>query len=452
MSNMQFKTPTIYTITELTTAIKNNLESAYRFIKVRGEISNLSTPYSGHSYFVIKDTGAQIRAVIFKNQKRFLSAPITNGKEVICHGRISVYEPRGEYQIIIDSIEDVGHGLLNRQFEETKKTLTEKGYFSSDIKKEIPSLASKIIVITSATGAAIQDLIKMHTTLGSNCNIQILPVPVQGKFASKEIAGAIIKANTLNVDCIVLCRGGGSIEDLWAFNELEVAEAIFKSKTPIISAVGHETDFTISDFCADMRVATPTAAAELLFQDNNAIALYVKELLARQLSSFQRMITKYEQELRGYRKTFYRTTETLQKLDMRLSLSKLYFVQAIKKKIAAEEHNLHDLSNRLVSESPLTKVNLNQERLKNLHGRLMYQIQSVLDKKSQQFSSQLALLDSVSPLATIARGYSITRTINRPNNSVVTRVEQVNQGEQVSILVSNGELNCIIDKITKNKS
>lgn len=448
---MNFKNKTIYTITELTTAIKNNLEGSFRFISVKGEISNLSTPYSGHSYFVLKDSGAQMKGVVFKNQKRFMVEPLENGKEVICHGRISVYEPRGEYQIIVDSVESAGFGRLNRQFEENKLMLEGKGRFSKDIKLPIPQYAKLIVVITSATGAAIQDFLKMHKTLHSNCDIKILPVPVQGKMAASKISKAIKLANSLKPDCIVLCRGGGSIEDLWSFNELDVADAIYKSTVPIISAIGHETDFTISDFCADMRVATPTAAAELLFTDNQEILNQIRDFARRQLISISRLINHYEQELQRHNLILNRGQDSLQRLEMRLALSKSYFIQAIKKKLTAEEIRLNNLNSRLAREAPLNKILLNQEKVKNLLARMTREMQLNLEAKKMAFSNQVALLDTVSPLATLARGYSVTRS-KKPTKKVISKTTQVVAGDKISVLISDGELGCTVDFVEEISS
>ena len=255
--------PAILTVSQISRSIRTLLEGEFRFISVSGEISNLSRPYSGHSYFTLKDEGAQLRAILFKGQQRFLAKDINDGQQVICHGRISVYEPRGDYQLIVDSIDFHGAGALQLQFEKLKNRLAVEGLFDQARKKMIPMFPRKIVLITSPTGAAVHDFLKVWRNRQWGATIQIFPVRVQGIGAAEEIAAAIATVNReLDSDIIVLCRGGGSLEDLWAFNEECVARAIADSTLAIVTAIGHEVDFTIADFCADLRAPTPTGAAE----------------------------------------------------------------------------------------------------------------------------------------------------------------------------------------------
>ncbi|WP_457576291.1 exodeoxyribonuclease VII large subunit, partial [Desulfomarina sp.] len=284
--------PTVLTVTELTSSIKTLLEGEYRFIRIKGEVSNLRVPFSGHSYFSLKDSHSQIRAVLFKNQKRFVSHSLEDGQQIICFGRISVYEPRGDYQIIIDSIEHLGTGHLQIEFEKLKTRLASEGLFSHDIKKKIPTLPFKIIIISSPTGAALQDFLKIYSSRNFPACLQILPVRVQGEQAAKEIASAIESANRIkDADILILCRGGGSIEDLWAFNEELTARAIYRSKIPVVTGIGHETDFTIADFCADLRCPTPTGAATAILPDGGELCKILK-LLKRRMGF--RILSKIE--------------------------------------------------------------------------------------------------------------------------------------------------------------
>ncbi|RPH38632.1 MAG: exodeoxyribonuclease VII large subunit, partial [Desulfobulbaceae bacterium] len=258
----------ILTVSQATQSIKYLLEDSFRFIHVRGEISNLKIPYSGHQYFILKDSSAQLRAVLFKTQERYLSRPLADGQQVLCHGRISVYEQRGEYQLIIDIVENLGSGELQIKFEKLKKKLADEGLFAGSRKKPLPPFPEKIILLTSPSGAAVHDFLTVWHNRRSSVAIQILPVRVQGKGAGEEIAAALDLANNkLTADMIVLCRGGGSIEDLWAFNEECVARAIARSAIPVVTGIGHEIDFTIADFCADLRAPTPTGAAERIIPD-----------------------------------------------------------------------------------------------------------------------------------------------------------------------------------------
>ena len=265
---------TVYSVSALTRELKNLVESKYRFIQVQGEVSNLKRPYSGHSYFTLKDDRAQLRAVLFKGNSRYLQKPIEDGQQVICHGRISIYEPRGDYQLIVDTVDFQGSGLLQVKFEELKKKLAAEGLFDPDKKQPVQKFPREIVLVTSPTGAAVHDFLKIWRKRDVPCNILLFPVRVQGSGAADEISQAITTVNKHfpQVDCIVMCRGGGSLEDLWAFNEEVVARSIAESRLPVVSAIGHEIDFTISDFCADIRAATPTAAAEQLIPDRRQLA------------------------------------------------------------------------------------------------------------------------------------------------------------------------------------
>ena len=258
-------TPRILTVTELTRSIRGILETEFPFITVSGEISNLRQPYSGHVYLTLKDENSQIKAVLFKLQQKYLRELPADGQKVICRGRISVYEPRGEYQLIIDYLERLGTGELQVAFGMLKQKLADEGLFDPVTKKEIPRFPARIALVTSPEGAALHDFLKVALERYPSQPIEIFPVRVQGKEAATEITNALVQLNQLQrSEVIVLCRGGGSIEDLWPFNEESVARAIYASHIPVVSAVGHEIDYTIADFVADLRAPTPSAAAETI--------------------------------------------------------------------------------------------------------------------------------------------------------------------------------------------
>ena len=278
----------IATVTQLTHQIKTLLESTFPDIWVEGEISNLSIPQSGHAYFTLKDEHSQIRAVMFRSAQRFLKFTLQHGIQVICRGRISVYEPRGEYQLIIDYIEPKGVGALQLAFEQLKTRLEKEGLFDLDRKKALPILPRRIGIVTSPTGAAIRDMLRVIKRRHPKMQILIYPVPVQGAEAAPAIVEALRYFNSEgNVDVIIVGRGGGSLEDLWAFNEETVARSIHASAIPIISAVGHETDYTIADFVADLRAPTPSAAAEMVVESEAAFL----ENLSMMESSLRRSTT-----------------------------------------------------------------------------------------------------------------------------------------------------------------
>ena len=255
-------TSRIFTVTEINDSIRGILEVQFPFVSVAGEISNLRQPLSGHCYFTLKDDKAQIRAVLFKMQQRYLSAMPADGQMVICHGRISVYEARGEYQLIVDTIDFHGTGIMQLEFERLKQKLAAEGLFDEETKKQLPYLPEHITLVTSPKGAAVHDFIRIAQSRCPLTKIAVFPVSVQGDAAAGEISRAIAAINKhLKTDIIVLCRGGGSLEDLWAFNEEKVARAIDASTIPVVSAVGHEIDYTIADFVADLRAPTPSGAA-----------------------------------------------------------------------------------------------------------------------------------------------------------------------------------------------
>jgi exodeoxyribonuclease VII large subunit len=441
------ETEAILTVSQLTRSIKNILENEYRFVRISGEISNFKMPYSGHCYFTLKDDSAQIRAVLFKQQKRFVNVALQDGQDVVCFGRITVYEPRGEYQIIVDSVELFGTGMLQKAFEQLKVRLAEKGYFAQEAKKTLPSYPSKIVVISSPTGAAIQDFLKIVRIRSSPIQIQILPVRVQGKEAAGEIAEAIRKANSLDqVDIIVLCRGGGSLEDLWAFNEEVVAEAIYRSAVPIVTGIGHEIDFTIADFCADFRCPTPTGAAEKLVPDTHTLRQHLVTLQNRLLNWMQRKMSFLEQRLRHSIRMLGNMKNIFKDSELRLQLSKSYFFQGMTKNLSEREKRLDSCIRRLQAQAPSSRIELQERHLHFLTTQLRHHIERILERKQMILAEQATLLNSVSPLATLGRGYSIVRKYNKDDESyhILTRAADTTAGDELNILLHEGQLDCIV--------
>ena len=439
----------ILTVSQLTRSIKKILESDFRFIRISGEISNLKTPYSGHSYFTLKDGSAQIRAVLFKQQKRFVDLSIKDGQEVVCFGRISVYEPRGEYQFIVDSVELFGTGRLQKEFEQLKLRLADQGYFANEIKKTLPPFPNKIVVISSPTGAAIHDFLKIVTIRKSPIKIQILPVRVQGKEAAGEIADAIKIANTLpDVDIIVLCRGGGSLEDLWAFNEQVVADAIYNSSVPIVSGIGHEVDFTIADFCADFRCPTPTGVAEKLIPDSGALLQHLATLKNTMSNKIYRQMSFIEQRLRHSIRMLGNMKSVFKNSDFRLQLSKSYLLQATTKNILNRENRLRACIRRLHSQDPSKYIEIQEKHLQFQLIQLQNHIERLLERKQMELAKQATLLNSVSPLATLARGYSIVRKKEEKNGPyrIITNSNDTCTGDQINILLHEGQLDCTVKR------
>ncbi|MBI5183344.1 MAG: exodeoxyribonuclease VII large subunit, partial [Nitrospinae bacterium] len=329
----------IYTVIELTSLIKEGLERDFYDVWVDGEISNLRVPSSGHIYFTLKDESSQLKVVLFRFHQGSIRFEPTNGMRVIIRGRISVYEPRGEYQLIAEDMEPRGAGALQIAFEQLKERLFKEGLFDKKYKKPIPVLPQRIGIVTSPTGAAIRDILRVIDRRFANIHILIYPVRVQGEGAGKEIAEGIRIMNTIpDIDVLIIGRGGGSLEDLWAFNEEIVARAIFDSNIPIISAVGHEIDYTISDFVADLRAPTPSAAAEMVVKNKESLVQRVDEINMRLIRSLQFIIKDKRDILTSHLKTLFllsplkrveRIKETLFNLTQKLRSNIRYRVELL---------------------------------------------------------------------------------------------------------------------------
>lgn len=443
-----FSSDSVFSVSQITKGIKKILESRYRFVAIQGEISNLRTPFSGHNYFTLKDNESQIRSVLFKGNARYLKQPLKDGQQVICRGKISVYEPRGEYQIIVDTVELYGEGILRMQFEALKTKLAELGYFDASIKKTIPDYPQNITVISSATGAAIHDFLKICSKRQTTATIKIFPVAVQGERAAGEIAAAIARVNReIHTDIIVLCRGGGSLEDLWAFNEEIVARAIYDSSIPVVTGIGHEVDHTIADFCADLRSATPTAAAELIIPD----AVVLKQDIIRQYRSLRRlMVAKLDlndQKLRQQKRVLKSFLGRIENASLRLDAVSDRFRDSFDLYLEQHRYRIEKLLSLLERQAPLAKIQMQEQRLQYIRSMLERQIRDILKQQEDRLSATAALLQSVSPLSTLARGYSIVRRVPKRGEKVlVTDNRQVSAGDTVEIRLHKGQLECLVDK------
>ena len=436
----------IYTVSRLTEEIKELLEGTFDFIWVEGEISNFRIPTSGHYYMALKDERAQIRAIMFRPQARYLKFTPEDGMRVIAQGRIGVYEPRGEYQIILDYLEPLGVGALALAFEQLKKKLAAQGIFDEKVKKPLPFLPQKVAVITSPTGAAIRDFLKIIHRRFANIEIIIVPVKVQGDQAAAEIVEAIEIVNReLDVDVIVLTRGGGSLEDLWAFNEEKVALAIRASKVPVVSAVGHEIDTTISDLAADLRAPTPSAAAEILVVEKESLKNRIGQLGSRLEMSLRSSLVNNNQKLSAFSKRLKDPRKRLADLWIHLDELNARLLRRMELEIKERKRNLDAEERALVLHSP-AKVII------NLSQKIAFQKRSLIlsiTRRLREFKMGLSLLEEkikdISPFSILKRGYSITRKI--PENIVVRAASQVSKGEQVSVTLGEGCLECQIRKV-----
>ena len=426
----------ILSISELNKTVKGLLETEFSFIYVEGEISNFSRPSSGHWYFTLKDEKAQIRCAMFKNQNRSVPFEPKNGQQVVLYGKVTLYEGRGDFQIITSSLELSGDGELRRSFERLKASLQKEGFFDQQKKKAIPKFPKKIAVITSPSGAAIKDIFSVVYRRFPALGMTLIPTQVQGEEAVPQIVSAIKTANKQNpsYDLILLSRGGGSLEDLWAFNTEPVAKAIFSSSIPVVSAVGHESDFTISDFVADLRAPTPSSAAEQITPDAEMLKNDILETSDRFIRAARRAIDSRQNELshliRRIRHPNSRLNEFAQRLDEleRRMLSEVSNLIRIKKSKLAERK----------IQSPIQKIQQIKDRVKQL-SRIMTQSHATLIKNRQaSLSEKSSQLEALSPLATLKRGYAIVS--EEANGKIVRNSDEIAEGEKLRIRLSNGAL------------
>lgn len=448
---MIFKeTATVYSVTTLTRELKHLVEGKYRFIQVQGEISNLKRPFSGHSYFTLKDGGAQLRGVLFKGQARYLTEDIQDGQEVICHGRISIYEPRGDYQLIVDSIDFKGSGFLQQRFEKLKNNLSAEGLFDAANKQELPPFPKKIVMITSPSGAAVHDFLKIWRQKEFPVDIAIFSARVQGNEAADEIAAALATVNKKlpETDIIVLCRGGGSLEDLWAFNEEILARAIATSKLPVVSAVGHEIDYSISDFCADLRAPTPTAAADMLIPDGVEIRHRIARFQTSLSNEIGTVLDNYQYRIDQSRRLLGDLNFLFTNASLRLDHASLSFSTVMEKKIAKAQVRCDEISSRLQNNSPVMKVQIQEQRFNFARERLLYLLKKNINDKQTSLGRQATLLNAVSPLATMSRGYSIANKITKKNGKPILLREsnQVKKNDTIQIRLHKGCIDCTVNK------
>ena len=436
----------ILSVSQLNREVRTLLEGSFPLMWIEGEISNFACPSSGHWYFTLKDQQAQVRCAMFRNRSQLCRFKPTNGLQVLIRAKVGLYEGRGEFQLIAEHMEEAGDGALRREFDELKAKLDKEGLFNPDIKLKIPALPKTIGVITSPTGAAVHDVLSVLQRRFPSIPVIVYPVPVQGDTAAKKIAAAIeLAVNRNECDVLLLTRGGGSLEDLWAFNEEILARAIHKCPMPIISAVGHEIDFTITDFVADYRAPTPSAAAEYMspHQDewnnslNNRIG-QLKHLIKQKQHQAQQTLTNTDARLQQCHPGF-RLKQTAQKLDN----LEMRYQAACKSKIEKTETKNKNLSARLLQQSPAYKINNLTNRQQQLFLLLQKTIKQKIKDANLSLGSITRELDAISPLSTLDRGYSILRT---KDQSVIKSKQQVKIGDSIHAKLADGELKCRIEE------
>ena len=435
----------IHTVSELTAKVKVLLEDNFPFIWICGEISNFRVPASGHFYFTLKDEKAQINTVMFRSQNRNLKFEPEDGMSVTGLGRISLYEPRGTYQIILEYIEPEGTGAIQLAFEQLKARLSAEGLFDEKHKKPLPFLPRKISIITSPTGAVVHDILKIINRRFSNIHIEIIPVKVQGSGAESEIVSGLDMINTRSdSDVTILSRGGGSLEDLHAFNSEDVARAIFSSKIPIISAVGHETDFTIADFVADLRAPTPSAAAELAVPHKIDLSRRVAELTTNLTVRFSRYIKHLQTFANEHSNRLISPNNKIEDLKLRTDDLFARLIRTFKNSFVQQQERLGWRFDRLNTHNPLIHMRKAHEKLDQIHNNILTYHKICLNNKQSFLRELNARLNALSPDAILSRGYSITRTM--PDQIVVRDPQQVNIEQDLEIMVAKGSLICRVKR------
>jgi exodeoxyribonuclease VII large subunit len=441
----------IYTVSRLNSEVRKLLEQEFARIWLEGELSNIARPSSGHLYFSLKDANAQIRGAMFRNRNQALRFKPAEGLQVLVRARVSLYEPRGDYQLIVDHMELAGDGMLQRAFEELKQKLAAEGLFDAAAKRELPLMPQRIGVITSPTGAAIRDVLSVLKRRFPAIPVRIYPVAVQGKEAAGEIAEALDTASKrADCDVLILARGGGSLEDLWPFNEEIVARAIHRCRIPIVSAVGHEIDFTIADFAADRRAATPSAAAELVSPDQQEWLAHMRHLAARMQNRLQQARSGAGQQLAWLEKRLQQLHpgQTLRQQAQRLDELERRSRLGIARSISHLQASLLEVHGRLRQHSPRARIGELDLRWRALARRLGVSVQSSLARRQQALTVHSRALHTISPLATLERGYAIVRT---PDGTIVRAAESVRPGDPVEARLARGTLQCTVDAIRKTE-
>ncbi|MGA3084867.1 MAG: exodeoxyribonuclease VII large subunit [Thermodesulfobacteriota bacterium] len=442
----------VYTVTQLTEEIKDLLEEGFPFIWLEGEISNFRIPPSGHCYFTLKDASSQIRAVFFKSGQSGLSFRPDNGLQVLCFGRLSVYAGRGEYQIIIERIELKGWGALQLAFEQLKERLFKEGLFDPERKKPLPLLPRRVAIVTSPTGAVIQDFLRILYRRFRNIQVSIFPVLVQGETASLEIEEAIkcLNRSSRGIEVIVLARGGGSLEDLWPFNEERVARAIAASSIPVISAIGHEVDFTIADFVADLRASTPSAAAELLIQPQREWESNIQDLRDRLIQQVFQKIDPYKETLFHFQKRIGDPRRRLIDLTLRLDDYGVRLRLALRGILGKKKDALGWNQEKLVMRNPQDKILAGSNSLEIQKLKLKGLFLRKLEQMETGLKAQNKTLQALNPWGVLDRGYALVRTL--PELSLVKKVEDAPPGHEIRVSLAQGELDCLVEQTRERAS
>lgn len=432
----------VFSVSELNASVRQLLEHSYGLLWVEGELSNLARPRSGHMYFSLKDGDAQVRCALFRGKARLIRTPLAEGDQVRVRARVSLYAARGDYQLIVEHVEPAGDGALRRAFEQLKTKLDAEGLFATERKRALPVAPRRIGVITSATGAAIRDVLSVAARRFPLGAVRIYPVPVQGDAAPAAIVRALQRASArADCDVLLLVRGGGSLEDLWGFNDENVARAIVASRVPVVSGVGHEVDVTIADFAADVRAATPSAAAELVCPDLSAQAASLPRIAERLHARMNARLQAARERLDGIEARLARQhpRQRLEAPMQRLDLAEQRLQRAMSRRLEQQRERTTALARRLEQASPRRRLNAAAVQRDTLARRLETAMRARLRNADQQLKNAGRALHAVSPLQTLERGYAIARDTH---DHVLQSADTVVSGDRVNVNLARGRLDC----------
>ncbi|MGP8051923.1 MAG: exodeoxyribonuclease VII large subunit [Desulfobaccales bacterium] len=447
---MDEELPHIYSVSSLSREIRERLESHFSLVWVSGEVSNLRQPLSGHCYFTLKDAGAQLRAVLFKGNYQYLRFKPQEGSQFLCRGRLTVYEPRGEYQLVVDYLEPLGLGALAQAFEALKTRLQAEGLFDPERKKPLPFLPKRVALVTSPTGAAVRDFLRLLRQRYANLEVLIYPVKVQGREAAAEIVRALQDLATYpGLEVIVLARGGGSLEDLWPFNEEAVARAIYHCPLPVVSAVGHEVDFTIADFVADLRAPTPSAAVELVAPAKAELTRRLERLGASLLGAASRTQAAARQHLHLVSRRLPDLGRRLVDLRLQVDDQGEALVRRARRLLAGQRQHLRLASSRLVLLSPRRVLVPWRQRLEAGGQKLGQSFRRGLEDRERHLAYCQSHLDQLNPLAILARGYAVATLM--PQETVIRDAGQVERGAAVRVRVARGRMDCEVEEVSSEQ-
>lgn len=427
----------VLTVSQLNQRARHLLEDVFPQVWVEGEISNLARPASGHLYFTLKDSQAQVRCALFRQNALKVRQALRDGLAVKVRGKVSLFEGRGDYQMIADAVEPAGDGALRLAFEALKEKLAGEGLFATERKRPLPAHPQRVGIVTSPTGAVIRDIISVFRRRAPQVSLTLMPTAVQGREATAQIVRALALADAQGFDALILARGGGSLEDLWCFNEEAVARAVAACKTPIVSAVGHETDVSISDFVADVRAPTPSAAAELLAPDSSGLRQRLESLERRLLLRMRQLIAHQHLRLDGLTRRLRHPGERLRQQAQRLDDLEMRLQRALDRQVSQRRERLARLETRLAAQHPGRALGLLRQRLDALAARLPRAMRETLGTRRLELQSQVQTLHAFSPLATLGRGYSI---LLDERGQAIRSASQTQPGQRLKARLGEGEL------------